>query len=500
MKVSKVAGGISNSALAGLVVMLSGLVLIPLNISTVGAGQYGLWLTISAIGIVLYYSDLGVGLAIIHYGSRFRVGVGKLGPSQILSCGLAWVGTVWVAILPIFVFSVWEFMAPRFDELAISYQDRQALIVLGAVLLSGFLLRPFESTLVGQGYLNYERRNQVAGASVRVIGTVVACLVFQDIVAIAIAETIAILTPPVIAAFLVANNKIARFELALVRKKYLREMFRYSVRAFATGAVGAMILQAGTLIVASVGTPSDVTYYNAAFRLYSSVRQVITWITEPFRPLMSRAWTVDPEKGRSLLLDCVLMATSIGAVACIGMIISANDLVLLWLGADVPTDAISMTLRILLIGLLINMIHIPLVPALDGAGRPGAFFPLQVLWLVLFSAIAVPAGKSIGFIGVAIGLTIPILFLEPLYWVVANRALKIGIKNWMRGVAGPVAIIVVPALALSTAGHVIMVSWGVPMSSLVSAAIFGMVVITIVLSVPRRTRRADVVRTFRVDL
>ncbi|MDT2007291.1 hypothetical protein FXW78_27265 [Rhodococcus opacus] len=238
MQVSKAGGGILSSTTAGISLMAAGLLLIPLNIRTVGAESYGVWIAMSVMATYLYYSDLGIGTAIIHFGSRSRSGLSGLTLTRLLSSGVAWNAAISVILIPMYVFGVGYFMDSKFIEAQISNSDQTSLKIAGVMLLSAIIIKPFESALIGAGYMNYERRNQVAGAIIRIAGTVVACFVFGTVVAIAIAEALALVVPPILSAILVSGTGTVKLRLGEARFSTLKEMFHFSSRAFATGAVG----------------------------------------------------------------------------------------------------------------------------------------------------------------------------------------------------------------------------------------------------------------------
>ncbi|WP_197481940.1 hypothetical protein [Rhodococcus sp. HS-D2] len=442
MKTSRVLGGISSSAFAGVALMISGLLLIPLNISTLGADVYGVWLTISVTATVLYYSDLGIGLAIIHYGSQFRARLVTLSYSSLLSCGVVWAFGIWLVVGACFAVISDLLLDSRFEAAGISTFTAGTLIGLGLLLLGALVIKPFESVLISAGYINYQRRSQVAGAVLRVVGTVFACVTFGDVVAVAAAEVVAMLLPPAISAGLVLKFRLATVKWTLVDVSTFRTLFSYSLRSFVTGMVGALVLQAGAIVAAIVGSPADVTYFTAAFRVYNSIRQIISWLTEPFRSMMSRLWRLDPVSAQSSLVLFLFVTYSVTITGCISIALASVDIVSVWLGENVPIGAVSLTVSILVMGLVLNVVHIPFIPALDGAGRPGIYFPLQVLWLVMYLAAAIPLGNQYGIVGIAVGLSAPLILLEPLYLWRALSALDLTFERWTWEALIPTAAVV----------------------------------------------------------
>ncbi|UTT48038.1 hypothetical protein [Rhodococcus gordoniae] len=349
---------------------------------------------------------------------------------------------IWLLVGTCFAAISGFLLKSRFEAAEISTYQAGTLVGLGFLLLGAVVIKPFESVLISAGYISYQRRSQVAGALLRVIGTVLACVTFGNVVAVAAAEVAAMLLPPAISACLVLKFRIASVKWSLVNVSTFRTLFNYSLKSFVTGMVGALVMQAGAIIAAIVGSPADVTYFTAAFRVYNSIRQIISWLTEPFRSMMSRLWRIDPVSARSTLLLFLFVSYSVTITGCISIALASVDIVSVWLGEDVPIGAVSLTISILVMGLVLNVAHIPFIPALDGAGRPGIYFPLQVLWLAAYLAAAIPLGNQFGIVGIAVGLSAPLVLLEPLYLWRALSALDLTFERWTWQALVPTATVV----------------------------------------------------------
>jgi O-antigen/teichoic acid export membrane protein len=434
-------GGVVSSAAAGMLSLIAGIVLLPIVLSTVGSAQYGVWLLLSVVATYFNYADLGVGAAIVHFGSRSRGGDQKHSLTEYLSAGLLWNLAAVVVISPVYVAIAMFYSNSSGSEAGLSAAQTSGLTVLGAVMLAGLLLKPFGSALTGAGLLPVERSNRIWGVIVRVIGTVVACYVFDDILAVAIAEVLGVLVPSVLSTVITFKRRIARIKWTRSTPGTLRYMLSYSARSFAINATGALLLQAGTIIVAIVATPSHVTYFNAAFRVYSSVRQIMAWVTDPFRPALSRLYFAQREVAERIIYAILFATLTSAVVGCLFLSVGAFDIVQYWLGENVPTDEVAITIVVLLTGLVLNAIHIPMIPAGDAAGRPGAFFVIQCVWLVLFVGLGLVLGHNFGIVGVALGLTLPLLLVEPMYLLKARGVMGLDIRFWITRVAVPAATV-----------------------------------------------------------
>ncbi|GAA1491814.1 lipopolysaccharide biosynthesis protein [Curtobacterium herbarum] len=433
--------GVLSSAGAGVAGLIAGIVLLPVIISTVSAEQYGIWLVVSAIAQYLNYSDLGVGTAIVHFGSRARAGGEERDLGAFLQAGLIWNTLALVVVAPVFMVVAYLYLWSGKAQDVLTQPESVTLLLVGVAMLGALLLKPFGSALNGAGLLPIERRNQAIGVLVRVVLTLVACLVLRDIVFVAMAEAIAVIVPVCLSWATVRTRKLAQMKWAGFPGGTLRYMLSYSVRSFAVNAVGALLLQAGTIAAGITLRPQDVTYYNAAFRVYTSVRQLIGWANDPFRPALSRLNVAAPAEARRALLSICFVTLSLSVAGCAVLIIAAQDVVRIWLGPGVPIDTIAVTMVLLLAGLMVNAIHLPLIPAADASGAPGVFFIPQLIWMVLTVGGSLLFGALLGLPGIALGLTLPLIVIEPFYLFRAARVLRFTLRDWSSAVARPVLLL-----------------------------------------------------------
>ncbi|MCQ1951080.1 polysaccharide biosynthesis C-terminal domain-containing protein [Arthrobacter sp. zg-Y859] len=348
--------------------------------------------------------------------------------------------------------------------------------------------------------MTIDRRNQVVGVIARVIGTSIALTTEAGILGIAIAELVALLIPSLLSIVSLYLRRIVKFKRADLSISTLRLMLGFSYRSFGVNLIGALTLQSGTVVVGLVGSSADVTYYNAAFRIYSGVRQLLTWTVDPFRPALSRIFGKDNADATPVLMSILLVSLGAGSAASCFLAISAPDLVELWLGGTVPTDVVSLASQVLLIGLLINMIHIPLAPATDAAGKPGTLIWGQMLWLVLCVGISFPLAAHFGIVGVALALSLPLVLVEPLMLFLAMSVLDIRMSSWLRLVATPVLAIVGCSLALTALVGVLIERFNLEYYWLILGLGFGLCVLVATAALDRTYGLRKSISALNIDL
>ncbi|WP_293780263.1 oligosaccharide flippase family protein [uncultured Aeromicrobium sp.] len=493
--------GISSSAAVGVFSLLAGLLLLPLIFTTVGDGPYGAWLVLIAVVTYFQYTDLGVGTAIVHFGSRARGGETNRTLGQYLSAGLLWNAVAALIALPVFAVLALLYVSSPSVVIALDQSEREWLVALAVVALSSIAVRPFISTLTGAGLLPVDRRNQAIAVLLRVTGTLLVCWLHPSVVLLAAVETLALVLPALIAALVVKRRKLARLRWDRSSLSTLKAMLGFSMKSFTVGALGAMILQSGTILSGTLLGPQAAAHYGAAFRVYSAARQVLTWVVDPFRSTLSRAYVAEPERAKELLNALAFVVFLASAVSSTAVCFVAPWLVDAWLGPDVPDETITLAVIVLFAGLAVNSLQMPLAPAGDAAGRPGVFAGIQLLWLTLNLVIAFVFAPQLGIPGVALGLTAPLIVIVPLYILRARATIGLELHSWRRRAVAPVLVGTSPAIAVA-----VVVSLGVvghvpeDVGPLIVTASYLIAQLLTLLILRRRLPLADVLALIRSEL
>ncbi|MCD2170213.1 hypothetical protein LPW41_10960 [Microbacterium sp. JC 701] len=414
--------------------------LLPIVLATVGATPYGIWLVLSTLAMVLNYSDLGVGAAVVHFASRHRGGRGDHDLSKLLSAALMWNFAAALVVVPTYVLFAISYTRGQVDSGAIDGGETDWLVVAGAFVMAGLFIRPFGSALVGSGLLPLERRNASVAAVVRVIGTLAVCYYVPSVGAVATVEAAAALLPSILSMLTVWRRGLAKVRWDRSTFSVGRHMLSFSTRSFVVSLIGALLLQGGTFAAGVLIGPASASYFNAAFRVYSSVRQLIGWLIDPFRAAMSRAAATDGNESTRLLASLSTVIALCVSVGCGALIFSSGWLIPLWLGQSAPTNDVQLGVIILLTGLIANSIHLPFVPAADSIGRPGVFLGPQLLWLTIFAVSAGPLAQALGAPGIALAMSLPLILVEPVYLLVARRVLHFDMREWFLHCILPAAI------------------------------------------------------------
>jgi O-antigen/teichoic acid export membrane protein len=480
--------------------MLTALLVVPFILSSVSASQYGLWLVLSSSATLLYYSDFGIGTAIVHFSSRIRGGGGRYTPSDLLSAGLIWNTAASLVIVPIYIWLARGYLLQHAGPAGLDANSRGALLAFGAVTTSGLVLRPIGAALVGAGFQPIEQRNQGVAAVFRLVATLVVCWLTSSVALIAMVETMALLLPSVLSAITLLRLDPHRIRMNRSAFGAVRYMLSYSTKAFLSSLIDAGLLQGGTIAAGILATPADAAYFNIAFRIFSSVRQLLYWITEPLRPALSRLYATSKVEA-DIVLQAMSRVMLFGAtLGCIALIFGGPGLIRIWLGDKVPVDLVAATSAILLAGLILNSIHLPFALAAYSAGRPAAFLVPQIIWFLTFVGLVVPSSSSWGIPGIAFAFAAPLLFVEPIYLFIASRTLGVSFRRWLMTDAMP-AVYVAVSGAIASIGLSAIIGVTSTVAHAFWATLFFVVGLTVAVLLRPRTIPTESIRTiFRTEL
>lgn len=445
---SSLATGIASNAAVGGVNILAGILLLPVVLSTYGPTSYGFWLLLSTLATYLFQVDLGMGSALVHHLARLAT-TEKTRAAQLLSSGLAWMTGAGLVATVLYAVGAVVVVATKSSETSLSTREVQALLVLGGVLTVALGIRALSAFLQGSGSWVLERRTQLVGALVRATGTIAACTWGKSVVWVAAAEVGALLVPPVLCGIYVLLRVTPRPTPRLVQRADIKLMQGFGIRAFTVGAMSAVLLQLNTVIVGLVVSTGAVAAYAAAFRVYQGVRLLLSWLTAPIEPAVSRMHGRDAAEARSLTLALLFGALWVGNLITLTLAFCCFDLVRTWLPSSISSFEVSVILLVLLVGMTFNSAHIAALPAANGFGVPGAFVGLHFAWCLTDVVLAVGLGKLIGVYGVALGITLPILILEPFYVLRFHQAFGISPREWLAHCLKPTIVLLLPGLCVA---------------------------------------------------
>lgn len=402
--------------------IVAGIALFPFIAAEVGLEAFGVWLLISSITIFFSTTDFGLGTSAIRYVAAAH-GEGDHDRINRVLCSTVACFLVLGAVLAAVYVGVFALLWDHFDIPAAQQTQAKTIlaIVAGTTLLLGMPLYVFRQVLAAIG--RYDAANAVLlGQTVLRVTLIVGLLLGGlGIVSVALAEGVAALTSS-IAALVWCRRLLPTLRLhpSLASLGLVREMAPYSAQVFVMGMAALVILETDTIVIGLFLPIIMVTLYSGAFRVYKTVRDVTQSIMQAVVPDASRALARgELDRVRMLLLRGSTFANVLVAAVAVPVMLFARPLLVTWAGAEF--DQVVGVLLILMGGLLINNNHLVAVGVLTGMGRIGAYTRLHIIWATANIALSLALIGPLGLEGVALGSTLPLLILEPLYVRIALR-------------------------------------------------------------------------------
>jgi O-antigen/teichoic acid export membrane protein len=402
--------------------MIAYVALLPIVLTAFGAEAYGLYVLTVAVG-ALFQQDLGIGGATTRF---IAVAAPSRDAARMRSVASAstvffFVASVVLATATAAAFAV---TLPNVDAAGEAGPTAWALAVLGVANV--FVILVFSSNrqiLAGVGRLNEVNYLLIAVAVFRIVFTIAVCAAGVGIVAVAVVDVVGML------AFGVATYVLRRSRAPEVTARFrdfrwtvFRELFRVSSQLLVIGIASVVIMQAGGIVTALLLPIAYTAVYAAAQRLYLLVKEVTSSLATAMLPTASmRHGGEAGEPLGELYLRGTSLANMLMTLVLVPVLVYMPEIMELWLG-PAGADA-AIVAQILVLSMFVNNNHLLAVPVLTAQGSVRGYAVLHSIWAISGTLLAVVLGSAFGVAGIALGLAIPIVALEPFYISIALRRL-----------------------------------------------------------------------------
>ncbi|SFS00698.1 Membrane protein involved in the export of O-antigen and teichoic acid [Microbacterium sp. cf046] len=424
------AGAIATTYAARFASLIAYVVLLPIVLSAFGAEAYGLYILTVALGS-LFQQDLGIGGATTRF-------IGVAVPSRDIARmrAVASASNVFYLVAAVVLSGAtalaFALTVPNAHFAEQLEPTAWALCLLGVANV--FVLLLFSSNrqvLTGIGRLNEVNLLLIGLALFRIVLTVLVCWAGIGIVAVAIVDVLGILAFG-IATFVLRRVRAPEITARLrdFRWSVFTELFRVSSQLMVLGIAGVVIMQAGGILTALLLPIAFTALYAAGQRIYLLVKEVTGSLATAVLPTASmRQGGADGPPNGQLYLRGTALANMLMTLVLVPVLIFMPEIMHLWLG---PAGAgAAIVAQILVISMFANNNHLLAVPILTAQGSVRGYAILHTIWAITGVGLAALLGALIGLPGIALGLAIPILVLEPAYVLIALRRLELSGRDFL---------------------------------------------------------------------
>lgn len=425
-----IAGAVVTTYLARFASMIAYVVLLPVVLGAFGAEAYGLYMLTVALG-ALFQQDLGIGDATTRFIGVARPSgdIARMRSVASASNVFYFAAAFGLAAATAVAFA---FTVPHAQFAAELTSTAWVLSIMGVANV--FLLMVFSANrqvLSGVGRLGDVNVLLIGLAVFRVVFTVVVCWAGLSIVAVAIVDVAGMLC------FGVATYVLRRMRAPEVtarlrdfRWSVFRELFRVSSQLMVLGLAGAVIMQVGGVLTALLLPIAFTALYAAGQRIYLLVKEVTGSLATALLPTASMRFggAVGMPIGQ-LYLRGTSLANMLMTLVLVPAVIFMPQVMDMWLGSDDGASAgAAVVAQVLVLSLFANNNHLLAVPILTAQGSVRGYAILHTVWAVTGTALAALLGVAMGLPGIALGLAIPVVLLEPFYVAIALRRLDLPLR------------------------------------------------------------------------
>lgn len=428
---TRVGRNIASTYLARFLALASALILVPVVADGIGTEGYGLFALVASMA-ALFQNDLGMAGALTRFVARGRAQGDMARVREYASSAFAFFLVVG-GTMALSGFAVMQIVLVRQGVSGEHSNTSMLMALLGSVgVFAALLGSPNGQILVGFGRLDVVNAVSMIQSVVRIGAMVVAMHLSSSVLLAALVDN-GIVCIFCCVLWLVRRRLICnlRISFAFATWSGFREMFSLGLDLLVLGISSTIVLQAGSLITAVAVSVSAVAYFSVAQRAYQLSREVTNSLTQAVLPEASRIGVQNGVSGLArIYLRGTALSNSLVLAVCIPLVAFMGTWLNLWVGPDLAQATISA--QILVLSMLVNNNHLFALPVLTAQGRVRLYAGLHVCWAILSVVLGYSLGSLIGLNGVALGVALPVVLLEPIYILHALRRLDISGRQFVR--------------------------------------------------------------------
>jgi O-antigen/teichoic acid export membrane protein len=478
--------------------MVSGLVVMPYLIMTMGASEYGVWVLIGSLVGYFGVFDLGLAAAVGRFVARSRAQNDMASVNRVLSTGLALLLAV-CAIAALATFGFAELLPTLFHLEASQLHDAKAsMLVIGFSVALMFPLSVFSGLL--WGYERFDLQNAVDIPFLIGRAVLTLTLVHKDSPLFTLACIIGLVN---VAGALVKIGICFLVEPALrlsprhVSRAQVSDLCSFGGWMSLIAWSRNLIPQIAPTFIGHAMSSAAVTTYSVAKQLVSYTNSFAITATQVVAPrAVAYHATDEADAQRNLFLVGGRFASCLAFFFLGGIAILGFQFIHFWQHG--LQDAAYPLVVVLMVGEFFPTCQWITYSIVLGSGKQRSLGLIAIMEACLTTAAAMLVFVKPDLGAIALGMAVSAFLTRGIIQcVVGCRLVKVGIMEYLLRCVGPSAIVAVPAVAILG----IIVRYMAP-SSLISVLAYGVLFTLIywLLAIPAIAGRAFATATLRTIL
>ena len=422
--------------------------MMPFLIHELGDHWYGVWTVVGSLAAAYHLFDMGMASAVTRYVSHAFSLNDDDGANTTINTSVA----IYLSIATvIFLLSVTaSFIARSFIETETDKDIVQLLVlIIGTSVALEF---PFNALAgIAQAKLRFHHV-AITRIFVTLLGALLTWWFISHGCGVVTLAVIAFGTARIsnIIYFIICRSAFPQMAFS---KKFIslskgRELFSYSIWSFVIAIAHQLRNNVDSFIVAGFLSAATVPHYVIGQRLVDYAIQLLSQATNMFTPIFTG---YHAQGNNTELHEKLLFITRINLVLALvassGMFIFGQAFISLWMGPDYAIAYWVMV--ILLTGRMLSVVNLTLTTTLYAVNRHRLLAKIEVIEVVLNLLLSLVLVQYFGIIGVAMGTTIPQLFLRIFVLpVFACHAINMPVRTYFLCLTRPIASIITPLAAM----------------------------------------------------
>jgi O-antigen/teichoic acid export membrane protein len=448
MSTAKIVWNMTTNTVGTVVTMLSGLIVMPYLIRTLGSGTYGLWILIGTMAGYFGILDLGVSAALGRLVAAHRARGEHDQVNEVMSTAGALLCVAFAIVcvatgLALLIFPR-IFSVPANELLDV----RSALILVGLNLALTFPGLTFAGFLWGHERFDLENAVRIPSLIVRTVLSITAVSASMPLTSLGVivfsVNTIGNLARMVLCFKLDAD---LRLSLNRIRTRRVREIF--ALGGWMSVISWARLLTpqiAPTLIGMRIGSAA-VTTFTVARQLASYSNMFATTATQVLAPRAIAAHaTASIDTQLALFIEGGKFASALSLFFCGGLVCLGLPFIHWWQHGS--QDAAYPLLLVLMLGEFLPMAQLLTFSVLIGANRQRSLAWLSMSEAVISLPLIMVFIGGEGILGVSVAVALSMSLVRGVFQLLYGcRMLKVSVLSYCKQVFLPVAVFAIAPIA-----------------------------------------------------
>jgi O-antigen/teichoic acid export membrane protein len=388
-----------------------GLVMLPFNVSHLGAAAYGVWLLASSVTVHFSLLDLGFGGAFVRFVAHYRARRDGRALNEIASTLFfvyAAAGVLAYAIAAVVAFNLGSLFRITPEQAEVG---RWLLLIIGVQVGLNFPFSIFGGVVNG-----FQRYNVNASVAVASSAAVAAVNVGVLLAGYGLVPLVLATTSVRVATYFVYWRNARRIYPALrlspsfFRRERLRELMGFSVYSLLIDAGYRLNYQVDQLVIATFLGVTPVAVWAPASRVVAATQQLTNQLNTVLFPVVVDSDAIArADRLRRILLHGTRLSLAMVLPIGVTLVALADPLIHAWVGSRVSEMQGSVpVLQILSVAIMIRVGAGAATTVLRGGGRHRLMASVSIASGIVNVAVSVALVRPLGLVGVALGTLIPV--------------------------------------------------------------------------------------------